>query len=125
MVPALKVQQIAKNHTGFTGDKGLYTQTFAVAMNKAAYDKLPADLKKVIDANSGMAAAAMFGRAMDEGDKAGLAHRAEGRQQDHHARRRRDAALAARGQRRARRLVQGSGRARASTARSWRRKPKR
>jgi TRAP-type transport system periplasmic protein len=72
VVPALKVQQIVKNHTGFTGDKGLYTQTFAVAMNKATYDKLPADLKKVIDDNSGIEAAAMFGRAMDEGDAAGL-----------------------------------------------------
>jgi TRAP-type C4-dicarboxylate transport system substrate-binding protein len=72
VVPALKVQQIVKNHTGFTGSKGLYTQTFAVAMNKASYDKLPADLKKVIDANSGQVAATLFGRAMDEGDKVGL-----------------------------------------------------
>lgn len=72
VVPALKVQQIVKNHTGFSGDKGLYTQTFAVAMNKAAYDKLPADLKKVIDDNSGIETAAMFGRAMDQGDKVGL-----------------------------------------------------
>jgi TRAP-type C4-dicarboxylate transport system substrate-binding protein len=72
VVPAVKVQQIVKNHTGFSGNKGLYTQTFAVAMNKASYDKLPADLKKVIDANSGQVAAAMFGRAMAEGDKAGL-----------------------------------------------------
>jgi TRAP-type C4-dicarboxylate transport system substrate-binding protein len=72
VVPALKVQQIVKNHTGFSGDKGLYTQTFAVAMNKASYDKLPADLKKVIDNNSGDMAAAMFGRAMDQGDMAGL-----------------------------------------------------
>lgn len=72
VVPAVKVQQIVKNHTGFSGDKGLYTQTFAVAMNKASYDKLPADLKKVIDANSGQVAAAMFGRAMDMGDRAGL-----------------------------------------------------
>ena len=72
VVPALKVEQIAKNSTGFSGGKGLYTQTFAVAMNKAAYDKLAPDLKKVIDANSGMVAAAMFGHAMDEGDKIGL-----------------------------------------------------
>jgi TRAP-type C4-dicarboxylate transport system substrate-binding protein len=72
VVPAVKVQQIVKNHTGFSGSKGLYTQTFAVAMNKASYDKLPADLKKVIDANSGQVAATLFGRAMDEGDKAGL-----------------------------------------------------
>jgi TRAP-type C4-dicarboxylate transport system substrate-binding protein len=72
VVPALKVQQIVKNHTGFSGDQGLYTQTFVVAMNKGAYDKLPADLKKVIDANSGVETAALFGHAMDEGDKVGL-----------------------------------------------------
>ncbi len=72
VVPAVKVQQIVKNHTGFSGSKGLYTQTFAVAMHKASYDKLPADLKKVVDANSGQVAATLFGRAMDEGDKAGL-----------------------------------------------------
>ncbi len=72
VVPALKVQQIVKNHTGFSGDKGLYTQTFAVVMNKASYDKLPADLKKVIDANSGIETAARFGAAMDAGDQVGL-----------------------------------------------------
>ena len=72
VVPALKVQQIVHNHTTFSGNRGLYTQTFAVAMNKASYDKLPADLKKVIDANSGQVAAAMLGRAMDEGDKRGM-----------------------------------------------------
>ena len=73
VVPSVKVQQIVKNHTGFSGDKGLYTQTFVFAMNRGAYDKLPPDLKKVIDANSGMETAAMFGRAMEEGDKSGLA----------------------------------------------------
>ncbi len=73
VVPSLKIQQIVKNHTQFSGDVGLYTQTFALMMNKASYDKLPADLKKVIDANSGMETAALYGRAMDEGDKAGLA----------------------------------------------------
>ncbi|MBE0620994.1 MAG: TRAP transporter substrate-binding protein [Burkholderiales bacterium] len=72
VVPALKVQQIVHNHTGFSGDKGLYTQTFGVLMNKAAYEKLPADLKKVIDDNSGIETAALFGRAMDAGDKVGL-----------------------------------------------------
>ncbi|MGE0312784.1 MAG: TRAP transporter substrate-binding protein [Lautropia sp.] len=73
IVPGLKVQQIVKHHTQFSGKVGLYTQTFAVAMNKASYEKLPADLKKVIDANSGIETAAKFGRAMDDGDKAGLA----------------------------------------------------
>lgn len=73
VVPALKVHQIVKNHTGFSGDKGLYTQTFGVVMNKAKYDALPPDLKKVIDDNSGAATAALFGSAMDEGDKGGVA----------------------------------------------------
>ncbi len=71
VAPAVKVQQIVKNHTTFAGNKGLYTQTFAVAMNKGSYDKLPADLKKVIDANSGAETAALFGRAMDAGDVTG------------------------------------------------------
>ena len=43
-----------------------------VFMNKASYEKLPTDLKKVIDDNAGLEAAAMFGRAMDEGDAVGL-----------------------------------------------------
>ena len=71
IVPALKLHQIVKNHTEFSGDKGLYTQTFAVVMNKAAYDKLPADLKKIIDDHSGAKTAALFGQAMADGDKVG------------------------------------------------------
>ncbi|MBA4194607.1 MAG: TRAP transporter substrate-binding protein [Hydrogenophaga sp.] len=73
VTPSLKVTELVKNHTTFAGAEGLYTQTFALSMNKAAYDKLPADLKKVIDNNSGIETAAFFGRAMDEGDKAGRA----------------------------------------------------
>lgn len=73
VTPSLKVAELVKNHTGFSGTHGLYTQTFVVAMNQDSYDKLPDDLKAVIDANSGIETAAMFGRAMDEGDKAGLA----------------------------------------------------
>ena len=73
VTPSLKVTELVKNHTTFAGKEGLYTQTFAFSMNKASYDKLPPDLKAVIDKNSGVETAAMFGRAMDEGDKAGLA----------------------------------------------------
>ena len=65
VAPSLKVHELVKNHTTFYGPTGLYTQTFAVSMNKASYDKLPADLKKVIDNNSGLVAAAMFGKTMD------------------------------------------------------------
>ncbi|GAA6143569.1 TRAP transporter substrate-binding protein [Hydrogenophaga sp. 5NK40-0174] len=73
VTPAVKVTELVGNHTTFAGEKGLYTQTFAVSMNKAKYDSLPADLKKVIDNNSGVETAALFGAAMDAGDKAGKA----------------------------------------------------
>lgn len=73
VTPALKITELVKNHTSFAGKEGLYTQTFAFSMNKAAYEKLPADLKKVIDANSGVETAALFGRAGEEGDKIGRA----------------------------------------------------
>jgi TRAP-type transport system periplasmic protein len=73
VTPSLKVTELVKNHTTFAGKQGLYTQTFAFSMNRASYDRLPADLKKVIDNNSGIETAALFGRAMDDGDKAGRA----------------------------------------------------
>ncbi len=73
VTPSLKVTELVKNHTTFAGKQGLYTQTFAFSMNKASYEKLPPDLKAVIDKNSGIETAALFGRAMDEGDKAGRA----------------------------------------------------
>lgn len=69
---ALKIAELTNTHTGFTGDNGLYTATFAMVMNKESYAKLPDDLKKVIDANSGLETAALFGQAMDKGDKIGL-----------------------------------------------------
>ncbi len=72
VTPSLKVAELVKNHTGFSGKNGLYTQTFVFAMNKDSYARLPDDLKKVIDANSGLETAAMMGRVMDEGDKVGL-----------------------------------------------------
>ena len=37
-------------------------------MNKNSYNKLPDDLKAIIDANSGVDASGWAGRAMDEGD---------------------------------------------------------
>lgn len=69
---AFKVPELVENHTGFAGGHGLYTATFVFAMNQASYDKLPDDLKKVIDDNSGIELAAAFGRAMDAGDEVGI-----------------------------------------------------
>ncbi|MEQ8968364.1 MAG: TRAP transporter substrate-binding protein [Azospirillaceae bacterium] len=67
----LRVYELVDTHTGFSGENGLYTATFAMVMNTDSYESLPDDLKAVIDANSGIEAAAMFGAAMDGGDVTG------------------------------------------------------
>ncbi|MGL4637856.1 MAG: TRAP transporter substrate-binding protein [Beijerinckiaceae bacterium] len=69
---SLKVAELTKTHTNFTGTRGLYTTMFVLAMNPAKYDGLPADLRAILDANSGAAIAAQIGRVMDEGDKPAL-----------------------------------------------------
>jgi TRAP-type transport system periplasmic protein len=64
MVPALKLADLLKAHTEFA-ESSLSTTTFVLAMNRAAYDRLPRDLKTVIDNNSGQHAAGMAGAMWD------------------------------------------------------------
>jgi hypothetical protein len=64
MVPTFKLNDLLKTHTEFS-DSSLSTTTFVLAMNKAAYDKLPRDLKTVIDNNSGQPAATIAGAMWD------------------------------------------------------------
>lgn len=73
VTPSIKIAELAPNHTQFAGKTGLYTAAFIFAMNKDSYDALPADLKKVIDNNSGRELARQFGIAMDKGDANGKA----------------------------------------------------
>ena len=70
VVPSIKVNELVK-FAAETDPKynALYTTVFVVAMNKAKYDGLPADLKKVLDANSGREFSASMGR-IQEGDDA-------------------------------------------------------
>lgn len=65
VVPAVKVQELTKFHTEIPGSPTLYTASFFLAMNKAKYDGLPADLKAVIDRNSGMSFAELAGNMWD------------------------------------------------------------
>jgi TRAP-type transport system periplasmic protein len=64
LVPPLRLNDLLKAHTDFS-DLSLSTTTFVLAMNKANYDRLPRDLKAVIDRNSGQAAASMAGAMWD------------------------------------------------------------
>ena len=67
VVPAFKIQELVKFHTE-TDPKmpALYSAMLTIAMNKARYESLPADLKAVIDRNSGAALSAAAGRIWDE-----------------------------------------------------------
>lgn len=54
IAPAIKMQELATHFTQLSGNQPrMNTSTFGLLMNKASYAKLPADLKKVIDDNSG------------------------------------------------------------------------
>ena len=72
VVPSVKVQELTKYHAEFDPAGGaLYTTTFVMAMNKAKYNSLPPDLKKVIDNNSGLATSGWLGKVQQAGDAAG------------------------------------------------------
>ncbi|ETX27662.1 TRAP transporter substrate-binding protein [Roseivivax isoporae] len=64
---ALRIPELVQNHTEF-GPEMLYTTSFIFAMNRAKYDSLPDDLKKVIDDNSGIEFSAFAGKTMQSYD---------------------------------------------------------
>lgn len=60
--PAIKLAEIAKYHLDVPlGAPRISNTIFLFGMNQARYDSLPADLKKVIDANSGLTTSAWAG----------------------------------------------------------------
>jgi TRAP-type C4-dicarboxylate transport system substrate-binding protein len=65
VVPSIRLQEMVRNHTEFSGSPTFYTASFVLAMNKAKYEGLPAELRQVIDSNSGQAAATMAARVWD------------------------------------------------------------
>ncbi|MEY8828771.1 TRAP transporter substrate-binding protein [Sedimentitalea sp. XS_ASV28] len=67
VTPALKVPELVKNHTEFTGN-ALYVLPFVLAMNKDKYESLPDDLKKVIDDNSGLEFSVFAGGTQADAD---------------------------------------------------------
>lgn len=72
VVPSVKVHELTKYSSEFdsTGP-ALYTTTFVMAMNKPKYESLAPDLKKVIDANSGLATSAWLGKTQQGNDPIG------------------------------------------------------
>lgn len=70
VVPAVKVHELVRFHTEIPGSPTLYTASFMLAMNRARYESLPADLRRVLDAESGMALASEAGKMWDEASAA-------------------------------------------------------
>jgi TRAP-type C4-dicarboxylate transport system substrate-binding protein len=66
VVPSIRLQELVRHHTEIPGTPTFYSTTFILAMNPAKYAGLPAELKQVLDANSGMPAAEMAARVWDE-----------------------------------------------------------
>ena len=72
VVPSVKVHELTKFHSEFPASSpALYTTTFVMAMNKPKYDSLAPDLKRVIDANSGLATSAWLGKTQQSNDPVG------------------------------------------------------
>lgn len=75
VIPTVKLHELTKFHSETDpAEPALYTAVFTVAMNKAKYNSLPDDLKKVIDANSGADFSAMIGKVWDESAPAARQH---------------------------------------------------
>ncbi len=64
MVPTFRLNDVLKNHTEFS-DLSLSSRTYVLAMNQAAYARLPHDLQAVLDNNSGQVAAGLAGAMWD------------------------------------------------------------
>ncbi|NCX08552.1 MAG: C4-dicarboxylate ABC transporter, partial [Rhodobacteraceae bacterium] len=64
---ALKVPELVENHTQFEGP-ALYTLTFFLAMNKAKFDSLPADIQEMIDNHSGLMFSIFAGATQQDAD---------------------------------------------------------
>jgi TRAP-type transport system periplasmic protein len=69
VIPSVKVHELCKYHSEFPeSSPALYTSVFVMSMNKAKYESLAPDLKKVIDANSGADVSAWMGKVQQDYD---------------------------------------------------------
>ena len=72
IIPSFKLHEVSKYHTEIESSRpSMFTASFVFAMNQAKYDSLPADLKRVIDKNSGPAFSRTIGRYWDEATAVG------------------------------------------------------
>ncbi len=68
----LKLTELIDNSVELSDNRRFGTLVFIFAMNKKRYNSLPADLKKIIDDNSGLAIAGSIGETWDELESTGI-----------------------------------------------------
>jgi len=73
VTPSIKLAELVRHHTEFGPHRALYTATFVLAMEQRRYDRLPADIRDVLDAHSGDFLSKFAGQAMSDGDAPGRA----------------------------------------------------
>ena len=72
VIPSVKLQEMVKYHSETDPSRpALYTSVFILAMNPSRYSALPADMKAIIDRNSGAGLSASAGRIWDESSAPG------------------------------------------------------
>jgi TRAP-type C4-dicarboxylate transport system substrate-binding protein len=70
VMPALKVDEMTRYHSEPGPDQPkIYTSVFVLGMNKARYESLPADLRKIVDANSGIQLSARIGSIFGQAER--------------------------------------------------------
>ncbi len=72
VIPSVKLHEMVKYHSETDPSRpALYTSVFIIAMNPAKYNGLPADLKAIIDRNSGAGLSANAGKIWDASQAVG------------------------------------------------------
>ncbi len=72
VIPSVKLHEMVKYHTETDASRpALYSAVFILAMNQARFDALPADLKAVIEKNSGAGLSQSAGRTWDASQAVG------------------------------------------------------
>ena len=66
-LPSTKINEVVKYHIEMpAGSPALYTSVIVIAINEAKYKAMPADLRAIMDRNSGMELGALIGRTWDQ-----------------------------------------------------------
>lgn len=66
VVPPTKLNEVTQHHSAAEGHKAFGYTVLTMLMNKRKYDRLPDDLKAILDRNSGQALVERFGTAWDK-----------------------------------------------------------